>query len=114
MRVSSYYHLGVTQPTLDFVDVDITGDVRFFVDPTALLGLRSPWGAECVALVQDFFRTVLDDIAAGRHDHARALLSTLREPNETHLGMSRGPARGRALGRQSAGEVWKALKDSRG
>ena len=28
MRVSEYYHLDRTQPELDFVDVDIYGDVR--------------------------------------------------------------------------------------
>ena len=35
MRVSEYCRLGRKQPTLDFVDVDTTGDVRVFIDPRA-------------------------------------------------------------------------------
>jgi hypothetical protein len=32
MRVSEYFGLGRNQPTLDFVDVDVVGDTRVFVD----------------------------------------------------------------------------------
>lgn len=111
-RVSEYYEIGLTQGSLDFIDVDICGDTVVFVDPTALLTLQSDWGNECVALVQDFFRTVLDYIHHSRHAEARNLLSSLREPNETHLGFSRDRARGRALGRESARDVWDALRRS--
>jgi hypothetical protein len=112
VRVSQYFQLGRTQPTLDFVDVDIEGDTRVFVDPRALRLLHSQWADECTALVQDFFRHILELIHGGRNAHARALLSALREPNETHLGLSRGRARGRALGRDSARDVWEALSTS--
>lgn len=112
MRISDYYQLGRTQPALDFVDVDIRGDSRVFIDPRALRLLPSTWGDECVALIQNFFRCVLNAINDGQHDQARSLLQVLREPNETHLGLSRGRARGRGLGRQSARDVWEALSRS--
>ncbi len=113
MRVSDYFHLNRSQPSLDFVDVDIHGDLRLFVDPRALRLLPTAWGAECVALIQNFFRHVLLEIRGGRHERARSLLSALREPNEVHLGLSLGDrSRGRALGRESAHDVWEALKDS--
>ena len=112
MRVSQYYALGRTQPTLDFVDVDIIGDTRVFVDPRALRLLPSTWGDECVSLVQDFFTVVLEAIRGNRDTLARRLLRVLREPNETHLGLSRGRARGRALGHESARDVWDALGKS--
>jgi hypothetical protein len=112
MRVSEYYSLGRTQPTLDFVDVDVRGDAKVFVDPRALRLLPSVWASECVALVQDFFRKVLNDIHCGNNGSAQSLLSVLREPNETHLGLSRGRARGRGLGSQSAMDVWRALSQS--
>ena len=99
MRVSEHYNLGRTQPALDFVDVDIYGDSRVFIDPYALRLLPSAWADECVFLVQDFFRRVMGFINTGRHQDARTLLASLREPNETHLGLSRDRARGRALGR---------------
>jgi hypothetical protein len=112
MRVSSRFKLGRTQPTLDFVDVDYNGDTKLFISPRALAGLPSDWGAECVSLVQSFFGTVLTHIKAGRHGDAERLLLALREPNETHLGMSRGKSRGRALGDSSAHDVWNALSNS--
>jgi hypothetical protein len=112
MRVSEYFKLGRGQPTLDFVDVDVVGDARVFVDPRALRVLPSTWGDECVSLVQDFFTEVLSAIRSHEDARARQLLRTLREPNETHLGFSRGRARGRALGRDSARDVWAALSKS--
>lgn len=112
MRVSEHFQLGRTQPTLDFVDVDITGDLAVFIDPRALRLLPNEWGGGCVSLIQNFFRTVLSAIGEGNDDDARTLLRSLREPNETHLGLSRDKARGRALGQQSARDVWEALSRS--
>lgn len=112
MRVSAFYKLGRTQPTLDFVDVDIANDTALFLSPRALMEFPSDWGNECVYLVQNFFETVLQHIKAGRQTAAVALLQGLREPNETHLGLSKGQSRGRALGNQSARDVWGALSRS--
>jgi hypothetical protein len=112
MRVSQYYKLKRTQPTLDFVDVDIRGDASVFVDPRALRLLGSEWGSECVHLVQSFFKAVLDAIHRKDDGIAKALLRVLHEPNETHLGLSKGKAQGRALGYYSAVDVWEALSSS--
>ena len=112
MRVSDYYKLKRSQPTLDFVDVDVRGDSRIFVDPRALRLLHSSWADECAALVQNFFQAVLREIRRGANARARSLLSVLKEPNETHLGLSKGKAQGRALGQKSARNVWKALSES--
>lgn len=112
MRVSEFYNLGVTQPELDFVDVDIVGDVKVFVDPRALRLLDSEWGAECRSLLQNFFHTVLNTIRNRDNERAQRLLAVLREPNETHLGLSRERAQGRGLGRELAYAVWEALSQS--
>lgn len=112
MRVSEFFTLGVTQPSLDFVDVDVVCDLPVFVDPRALRLLPSNWGRDCVGLVHNFFQKVLGSIRLGNDSEGRQLLRTLREPNETHLGFSRGRSRGRALGRQSSDDVWKALASS--
>ncbi len=111
-RVSQHYKLGRTQPTLDFVDVDINSDTPVFIDPRALRLLHSPWADECTALVQHFFRHVLRLIRRGYNKQARNLLSMLAEPNETHLGLSRGKSRGHALGSGSAADVWESLSNS--
>lgn len=112
MRVSKRFKLGRTQPTLDFIDVDYKGDTGLFISPKALASLPSDWGDRCVSLVQSFFSTVLGHIKAGRHGEAERLLKALREPNETHLGLSIGKSRGRALGDSSAHDVWRALSHS--
>jgi hypothetical protein len=112
MRISEYFTLGRSQPTLDFVDVDIFGDIKVFVDPRALRMLPSQWGAECVYLVKNFFGTVLKLIRNGEDTSAQKLLASLREPNETHLGLSQDRAQGRALGVGSAVNVWDSLRKS--
>jgi len=113
MRVSEYFKLGRTQPALEFVDVDIRGDTGVFVDPRAIQGIDSNWSSECVALLQSFFSTVLDSIRRGDDVRARLLLASLSEPNETHLGLSRGRAQGRGMGSDLARHTWSALKQSR-
>jgi hypothetical protein len=112
VRVSQHYKLKRSQAELDFVDVDVRGDTPLFLDPQAVRRLPGTWGHECVAYVQDFFTSVLQAINEGRNADARRLLRGLREPNETHLGLSRGRARGRALGPESARRVWEALSKS--
>jgi len=113
MRVSKYFKLGRTQPSLSFVDVNIDGDVRLFVSPRAIRLLPTEWGDECVSLVQSFFAKVLDYIRSGRNQDAVDLLQVLREPNETHLGLSTGRSRGRGLGSGSAEDVWSAFSRSK-
>lgn len=109
-RLSDHFKLGKTQAELDFVDVEVVGDTTLFVSPTAIRMMHSEWADHCVFLMQDFFEQVLSAIKAGRNGYAEALLRKLKEPNETHLGLSTGRARGRALGTESAHHVWEALK----
>jgi hypothetical protein len=63
-------------------------------------------------MVKDFFNRVLLAIQEQKHPEAKALLSGLSEPNETHLGLSVGASRGRAVGRGRAAELWDALRQS--
>ena len=90
---------------------DLCSNCKVFVDPRALRLLPSSWGDECVSLIQHF-GVVLAAIHSKKHDRARELLGVLREPTETHLGLSHARARGRALGRESAQDVWEALSKS--
>jgi hypothetical protein len=112
VRISRQFNLGRTQPQLDFVDVDLDGDTKLFVDPKALQLIESEWGDECVALIQDFFRHVISLISGDQDEEAWRLLRVLKEPNETHLGLSKGRSRGRGLGDDSAADVWEALSNS--
>lgn len=113
MRISEVFSLERSQPSLEFVDVDIHGDTRLFVDPRTFLSIESDWGAECVALVQSFFDTVILRMQEGNPDAAQSLLASLTEPNETRLGLSVGRPRGRGMGEGLAESTWEALSTSR-
>lgn len=112
MRFSEHFKLGRSQSELDFVDIDVEGDIPLFLDPRALYLLQGEWASECVSLLQSFFGAVLDAIKTGDETLARGLLQMLREPNETHLGLSREKAQGRAVGSELARDVWTALSTS--
>jgi hypothetical protein len=113
MRVSQQFGLGITQPSLGFVDIDTERDTPLFLDPSALLSIQNEWSSECQSLIQHFFQTVLDAIRDGDVEGARDLLIPLSEPNETHLGLSTGSkSRGRGLGEMLAYELVDALASS--
>ncbi|PMY39314.1 MULTISPECIES: hypothetical protein [Pseudomonas] len=112
MRISEFYKLDRNQSQLDFVDVRLETDVPVFLDPTAIKSLESPWGNELSSLLQSFFETVLLNIKGGKDQVAQALLASLSERNEFHLGYSKGKSQGHAFGVKSAETVWGALSKS--
>lgn len=112
MRVSEYFDLGATQPSLDFVDVDIETDVPIFIDPRAIRIQGGEWSEECVMLLQSFFTEALEGVAAQDDRHVKQLLNRLGEPNETHLGFSARQSRGRGLGGGGAAKVADSLSVS--
>jgi hypothetical protein len=63
--------------------------------------------------LETFFRVVIDSIRLGDGSKAREVMLELREPNETHLGLSKGKAEGRGLGPEKAESIWQSLSKSR-
>jgi hypothetical protein len=112
-RISAHFKLDGDQSTFEFVDVALSSDSPFFVDPRAFRMLRSDWGEHCVSLLQSFFDTVMSRIHAGDDSGARQLLASLSEPNETHLGLSSGAPSGSGMGAGLAEDMWKALSTSK-
>lgn len=109
VRVSEFYNLGVTQPSLEFVDVDVTGDAQVFVDPHAFGTISSDWARECVSLLQDFYGEVLAAVRAGDRSRGMYLLARLGESNEAHLGLSSAQARGSGVAGGLASDIYDAL-----
>jgi hypothetical protein len=106
------FGLGKTQPELDFVNVDVDGDLPLFVDPFALSQRPDPWSKSAHATLVGFFQKIIDHVRAGRLDGARRLLGNLQEPNETRLGLSRGEPEGAGIGRFQAEQLLQALSQS--
>lgn len=113
MRFSEYFGLKKSQAYLDFVDVPLDTDLAVFLEPLAIKTLQSTWGDELASLLQSFFETVLKLIKSGHHARAQALLSSLNESNEFHLGYSSGKSRGHGFGSGSAKSVWYELTQSK-
>jgi len=112
MRVSQQFTLLYDPCELDFVDIDVTEDRKFFVDPHAIRLARTAMSREATGLIQRFFSHLLDVIRTGKDGKAYEYLRYLLEPNETHFGYSVKFSRGRALGPDSAQDVLNALKKS--
>lgn len=113
MRFSEYFNLPKKQAVLDFVDIPLDTDVPVFLEPVAIKSLRSTWGHELASMLQTFFSQVLKHIRSGNDDKAKALLASLNESNEFHLGYSSGRSRGHGFGTGSAEDVWSALTESK-
>ncbi len=113
MRISEYFHLNLAQPSLDFVDIDTVDDTKIFVDPSALRLIKAQWAEECIDTIQQFFHMVISAILADKEEISKYMLSELHEPNETHLGLSKGIAKGTGLGKISSDKVWWLLSTSK-
>lgn len=112
MLLSTALGLNQSQPMLDFVDIDIDLDFPLYIDPVGFINPRDDFAEKCQNDLQDFFEAVLKQIANGKHDKGTELLEGLREPNETHLGVSEGEPRGRGLGPKQAQQVMESLRRS--
>ena len=95
-RFSEVFNLGKRQSELDFVDVPLHTDVWLAVDPVAI-GQRVDFiSQQSHETLLAFFQEIIDSIRSSSQHRARQLLMYLREPNETHLGMSKKRSKGAA------------------
>jgi hypothetical protein len=113
MRVTEYYHLDRTQATVDFVNVDVMTDNPVYIDPRAIRLQHGALEGRCRGYLVSFFTEVLDSIRQGEAGRGRELINWLREPNETHLGSSRGRSRGRGLAGMRGEDIADAISKSR-
>ncbi|HEY2712440.1 MAG TPA: hypothetical protein VGI60_07995 [Chthoniobacterales bacterium] len=112
MRVSEVFNLGKSQSELDFVDVDVGRDNFLFVDPFAISQRPDPWSQEAHQIIVAFFQRVVNLIRSNEHAAALEVMSHLREPNETRLGLSRGRPQGAGIGNMQAEDLLSSLARS--
>jgi hypothetical protein len=113
MKVSRYFDLDVTQHEIDFVDIDVDDDTPLFIDPYYLATRTDSWCADATRSIRSFFRHFLTLVRAGNQAEALTLFLSLREPNETRLGLSKGRSQGRGVGEDDARKIFKSLLSSR-
>ena len=112
MHVSDYYSLGISQPSLEFLDIDTAKDTKVFVDPHSFRFVDADWARECVALLQDFYDELIHAIRTGDRSRGLALLAWAGESDEAHLGLSVGHSQGSGIGPKLAEEIYDALATS--
>ena len=112
MRISEYFNLNKNQPELDFVDVPAFGDIPLYLDPYAISLESDHWFRECHEAIYGYFDLVLNSIRRGDDKKALELLLYLREPNETHLGLSQGRPSGRGVGSLQSLQIFNRLRSS--
>jgi len=110
--LSKHFKLGKEQAELDFVDVDLQGDVPLFVDPFAISLRTDALSIQCHQTLIQYFARVVEAIRSGQVDLARELLSHLSEPNEIRFGYSKGRPQGAGIGENQSEDVFKFLLES--
>lgn len=111
-RFSDHFKLSKQQSQLDFVDIPLDTDVRLYVDPYALSVSGNDWLRECGSIVVNFFAYFLGVIR--RNDVAKSMrvISNLHEPNDIHLGLSKGSPSGRGWGAKQGRMLYQRLQAS--
>lgn len=112
IQIADYFHLGVSQSQLDFVNIRLDTDIPLFIDPSALKMMDTSWSRNCQKLISSYFKLVLDNIRNGDQEKAKMLLIELGEPNETHFGHSRNQSQGKGMGKIRAIKLWESLSNS--
>ena len=113
MRFSDYHGIRLSQYELDFVDIPLETDIPLFIDPFAISVRDDPWFVECNNILVEYFDLVLQAIRSRRDEDALALLHRLKEPNQTHFGLSTGRPAGRSIGPELSIVLHERLKRSR-
>ncbi len=68
MKISEIFNLGKTQYELDFVDVDISGDLPLFIDPYFLAQRNDAWSIDASRSIRSFFQYLVTLLSNGYID----------------------------------------------
>lgn len=111
-KFSEHFHLNLSQPELDFIDINTDMDMRLYIDPYAISIRNDDWSKRCNEYIFSFFETAIEFIRNNDHLRAKAILNGLSEPNETCLGESRNLPNGRGVSGKQAVDLYESLAKS--
>lgn len=106
MRVSEVLGLEKSQFELDFVDIDIDGDLPLFIDPIYIAKANTPMINKMYSTLNNFFEYLMDLISTGNIAEAKNIFMNLNEVNDIHLGLSKNKARGNGIGEKYQKEIF--------
>ncbi len=113
MNISKYFKLDKTQYELDFIDINIDSDMPLFIDPYYLGTCDFAWANNANRTLENFFSLLLTYLQSNQIKEAKYIFSHLKEPNETHLGLSKGKPNGRGVGPKDTEKIFDNLLKSK-
>lgn len=107
-------HFGISaeQKDLEFVNIYINADKKFFLDPAKLLDYDDAMCIQMSNSIVRYFEKLLHLIRKQDRFNSLKMLSGLNEPKETHLGYATNGYAGNALGGIKGEKIYKKLSES--
>lgn len=112
MRFSTKYNINKNQEELEFVDIDLENDLELFIDPYIFTKLKGTFSDKCNNAIVNFFYEVIELIKKKDELNAKRILNGLKEPSETHLGLSKESIDGNGVSGIKAYKLYDKLSKS--
>lgn len=100
------------QKDLEFVDIYINADKKFFLDPAKLLNYDDAMSIQMSNSIVEYFDILLQLIRNKDEFNSLKMLSGLKEPKEIHLGYATNGYIGNAVGGIKGNKIYKKLSES--
>jgi len=113
IKLTESYNIKKNQEDLEFVDIDLQQDLELFIDPYIFTKLNGDFAKSCNNAIIKFFNEVINLIRKNDEINAKRMLNGLKEPSETHLGLSEHSIYGNGVRGKKAAKLYKMLSKSR-
>lgn len=112
MLFTEYFGVNKEQKDLEFVDIYVNADKKFFLDPAKLLDFDDVMSIQMSNAIIKYFEKLLQFIRKQDEFNSLRLLSELREPKEIHLGYATNGYIGNAVGGVKGEKIYRKLSES--
>lgn len=109
---TEYFNINKEQKDLEFVDIYINADRKFFLDPAKLLNYDDAMSIQMSNSIVKYFDKLLQFIRKEDKLNSLRLLSGLKEPKEIYLGYATNGYIGNAVGGVKGEKIYKKLSES--
>lgn len=113
MKISEAMGLKKSQLELEFVDYDLDGDTRLFLDPYFISTQNNNFCNQANIIIKNFFNCLLFYLREGKHSKAQEMLIHIGEFKDANLGLSQGKPNGKGIGSFYSEQLFKSLKKSK-
>lgn len=109
---TEFFNINREQKDLEFVDIYINADRKFFLDPAKLLNYDDAMSVQMSNSIVKYFEKLLQFVRKQDKFNSMKLLSGLREPKEIHLGYATNGYIGNAVGGVKGEKIYRKLSES--